>query len=73
MLTTGTISPWLERGFRIVQLHKDFINGKYVVELDRGLKEVAFIPVSQIEYEEILHETMLAEPKITGDEDNEYA
>ena len=72
MLTTGLITEWKEKGFWIVQIQKDFVNNKYTIEMTNGQKDKVFIPISQMEYEEIIHEVMM-EPKITGDEDNEYA
>ena len=72
MLTTGLITEWKEKGFWIVQIQKDFQNNKYTIEMTNSQKDMVFIPISQMEYEEIVHEAMM-EPRITGDEDNEYA
>lgn len=72
MLTTGIISEWKEKGFWILWIQKDFVNHKYVIEMINEQHDTVFIPISQMEYEEIVHEAMM-EPKITGDEDNEYA
>ena len=72
MLTTGLITEWKEKGFWIVQIQKDFVNNKYTIEMVNDQKDMVFIPISQMEYEEIVHEAMM-EPRITGDEDNEYA
>ena len=48
------------------------MNNKYTIEMVNDQKDMVFIPISQMEYEEIVHEAMM-EPRITGDEDNEYA
>ena len=72
MLVTGIVTEWKEQGFWITQIQKDFQNNKYTIEMTNGKNDVVFIPISQMEYEEIVHEAM-SEPRITGEKDNEYA